>query len=178
MGWKPSRGMTEANRALAGAGVGLKRQAGQLDQDYNQARAFDPSQAYKEMAGGAWSSAQRGLADNLESLAGQGAAMGRLNTGFFDRDQGELIQRTNQDYQDRIAQGALTTAGMQQQQNMGLLNYGQEQQQSYLDLISGQFDREAMLKDKREAGKGGFLKGLAGVANFGAKLAGSAIKGF
>jgi hypothetical protein len=178
MGWKPSRGMTLTNRALWDESKNLTRQAGRQDMAYRQYEEFDPTEAYRESAGGAWSMAKRDLADQLEELAGQGAAAGRLNTGFFDRDQGELIQRTTRDYQDRIAQGAMQAAGMEQGQRRDLLQHGQQQQQSYLDLLAGNFDREAMLQGIQDQNKGGFWKTLGGIAQFGAKLGGAAIKGF
>jgi hypothetical protein len=170
--------MRRANSGLWGAEKDLRLDQGYDEQQYRRYNAWDPNQAFKEYAGGAWKAVQSDFADNLESLASKAAGMGRLNTGFYDRDQGELTQRTMQDYQNRIAQGAMQTAGMAQQQRRDLLNYGQQQQNSYIDLLTGQWDREGMMDDKRQQSKGSFWKTLGNIAGVGGKIAGGVIKGF
>jgi hypothetical protein len=178
MTWKPSSGMSRANSGMWGTIGNMGRQSGWLDQEYRKYRGFDPADSFKEYAGGAWKAVQGDLADNLESLASKAAGAGRLNTGFYDRDQGELMQRTMQDYQNTIAQGAMQTAGMKQNQYRDLVNVGQQQQSAYMDALSGQWDREAMMDDKRQQSKGSFWKTLGNIAGVGGKIAGAAIKGF
>lgn len=178
MAWDQSRGMKRANTGIWGAADELRRDQNINNQQYRQYQRFDPGAAFKEYAGGAWKAVQSDFADNLESLASKAAGAGRLNTGFYDRDQGELVQRTMGDYSNRIAQGAMQTAGMAQQQRRDLLGYGQEQQNSYLDLLTGQWDREAMMDEKRNESKGGFWKTLGNIAGVAGKVGGAVIKGF
>jgi len=156
---------------------------------YERAKSFDPSAAYGTYMEGARSKAADTLGQQLKQLAGQAVGAGRLDTGFYDMDQGDVVRNVWDDYGRTASAAALQTAGMQQQNNFGLLNYGAEARNRYLDLLHGGYDRATAEKAAKDAKKGGFLGGLGKIVGgvvgsvagpvgsaFGAKLAGSIFK--
>lgn len=72
---------------------------------------FDPSAAGKEFASGAYSDYQTGLKDDLRLFDDQSIAAGRLRTGQYDVDKGQVITQRGRDFDARIAQAALDFSG-------------------------------------------------------------------
>jgi hypothetical protein len=72
---------------------------------------FDPSAAGKEFAGGAYSDYKTGLQDDLRLFDDEAIAAGRLRTGQYDVDKGDVITRRGRDFDARIAQAALDFSG-------------------------------------------------------------------
>lgn len=72
---------------------------------------FDPSSYGKEFAKGAEGDFKTQLGDQLETLTNQSVGAGRLRTGLFDRDQGRVINRLGEDFNNRLAQAATTFSG-------------------------------------------------------------------
>ncbi len=156
---------------------------------YKRARDWDPEDAYKEYMGGARSAAEDSLGTQLKALAGQAVGGGRLNTGFYDLDQGDVARNIWGDYGRTMSSAALQTAGMKQNQNFGLLEYGAGTRNRYYDLLASNYDRTTAEKNARDAKKGGFLKTLGKIGGgllgsvagpigtaFGASVAGKLFK--
>lgn len=159
------------------------------DATYDKAAAFDPAAAYKEYMGGARSAAEDSLGTQLKAMAGQAVGQGRLDTGFYDLDQGDVARNVWADYGRTMSGAALQTAGMQQQQNFGMLDYGAQRRNRYFDLLASGYDRSLAKENAKQARKGGFLKTLGKIGGavlgsvagpvgtaLGGKIAGSIFK--
>lgn len=122
-----------ASRASAAAGVGtsaLRDYGSENLAGYdssalkgfnaNDVSNFDPSSFGKEFAGGAQSEFQTKLGLSLHDLENQGVGAGRLKTGFFTRDQGDVTTRLGSDFNAKIAQEAGVFSG----QRLGALTSG------------------------------------------------------
>lgn len=131
---------------------------------YEGLKNFDPGAAFKEYSAGAFGDFQHTLGDELERLAGNASAGGRLNTGFYDEDQGELVRDISGDYLNKVNQAALNTAGMDLNRRGSLLNYGTEANNRYLDLIAGNYDRMIAKRNAQQQGGGGFMGFLSKAA--------------
>lgn len=127
---------------------------------WNDYRAFDPRAAFEAYNEGALGETRNILAEELEALADQSAGTGRLRTGFYDRDRGDVARRVFDTHLDRTRQAALATAGMRQQQLAGALNYGQQARNRYLEFLAGAYDR---MQGEENAG-GGLFGALGGIA--------------
>lgn len=115
----------------------------------SRAGSFDPTTAINTYARGAWDQASTGMRDELRKLKGSAVGSGRLNTGFFDEDQGEVYKNTVADFNNRIAQTAVTGAGMQLQNNAGLANFASDRTNMFADLLASR--REQVENDARAA---------------------------
>ena len=129
------------------------------------------AQAFKDYAAGGLAGVKSQLGTELDSLAGKAAGSGRLNTGFYDLDQGDVVRNVYGDYDRGLQQAALQTTGMQQQNNQNLLNYTADKRNTYLDLLTGNMDRATAQKNA----KGGFWKTLGGIGKTLLGTAGSVI---
>lgn len=85
-----------------GANYDTTAQAGQS--------SYDPRAAVEEYARGAAADAKYVLADSLDATANAAARSGRLNTGFFDKDQGSVIRRVGENLNAGILQKAVDAA--------------------------------------------------------------------
>lgn len=73
---------------------------------------YDASAAMKEYASGAWDQSKIAMDKGIEQLGGRAVGQGRLNTGFYDLDQGDLVRGITRDYSNNIATKALDAAGL------------------------------------------------------------------
>lgn len=149
-----------------------KKYTGALDQEeqagldaesygYNKVKAFDPSAAFNTFAAGATDQAGKSLALQLQKLAGSSVGAGRLDTGFYDQDQGDVVRQVYGDLNNTLASKALDVTGMEQQQDQYLANYGTERRNRYLDLLSGGLDRRyAELHPPQAPSQPGFFSQL------------------
>lgn len=145
-GYNPKRFRQAALQSLGQENAfGLQTERGA----YDAYRSFDPSQSFNEYYGGVLGETGNALADALTQLQGQAVGAGRLRTGFFDRDQGDTVRRFYSDALARGQQGALQTAGMRQQQLAGLLDFGSQARNRYLDLLNGNFDRVTGIQNSK-----------------------------
>jgi len=143
-------------------------------QAYEGYKGWDPSKQFQDYAAAGLAGAKDQIGIQLGDLAGKAAGSGRLNTGYFDLDQGDVVRNVYADYGRGVQQAGLQTAGMLQQKNQDLLGYGQERRNTYLDLLSGNADRataEAKANKKR-----GFLGTLGDIFKTGASVAGTFLK--
>lgn len=120
------------------------------DYFYQQARDFDPRKAVNEYAQGAYQeifNGTGGVGQQLDDLRGRSVGSGRLDTGFFDRDSGEVMQRGQADLNSRIAQQSTAAAGMNLSRINSIGDYGANRRSRYLDMLSGGLDREQAAKN-------------------------------
>ena len=72
---------------------------------------FDPSQAGSTYARGAMGQFKSELGDMLRDYDEQSVAAGRFRTGQYDVGKGQVITRLGNDFEDRLAQAAMTFSG-------------------------------------------------------------------
>jgi hypothetical protein len=184
MSWQQIRGMAQRRRAtpnttLGGytsqvdqTGADAASQGSQATGDYlSRAENFDASKALNSWAQGAYSNVSTALTQRLRDLTGQAVGAGRLNTGFFDEDQGQVIRGAQQDFSAALAQQSLGAASLQSQSDQALGRFGQAQQETGLDVAQSR--REEMINTEREAqarararkrGIGSLIGGVIGAA--------------
>lgn len=79
---------------------------------------FDPSAAGNKFAEGAYGDFKMKLGDELEHLDNR-TSLGRMKTGWFDRDRGRVVQNLGQNFNNALAQAALTFSGQRLQALQG-----------------------------------------------------------
>ncbi len=82
------------------------------DVDVSSLESFDAGAAVKEYATGAWDQVQAGLKSTLRDLKYDAAARHRMNSGWFDEDQGRVVTDTAANFQSELAKQAVTAAGI------------------------------------------------------------------
>ncbi len=75
---------------------------------------FDPSAAGNTFARGAYGTFKNNLADEERTLTNKSVASGRLNTGLFDRDTGQVQTRLASDFDNAIAGAAVQFSGQRE----------------------------------------------------------------
>ncbi len=131
---------------------------------------FNASAGFETAVRGATNSARRAFGDNLRDLKGSAVRNGRLNTGFFDEDAGDLYERTQANLDDRISSMAMQSQGQQLEADGRYLGAVQGQQQQYFDLLSGGLDRETAAENAKKQRRASLLGGLASLAGTGLGL--------
>lgn len=108
------RGTSASNLAGTDPGSRLRREGLASTEGVAnfRGRDFDAGAAMKEYAKGAYSDFERGVKTSLDSLRGLSVGEGRLDTGFFDKDQGDVITELGRGYTSDIAKQALNAAGI------------------------------------------------------------------
>lgn len=159
------------NQALADTGaMRTKILPGALD----RLQSFNAQDGLERSVRGATDRSQMAFRNNLRDLTGRAVKTGRLNTGFFDEDAGELALDSKTNLDAIIAQYAITAQGQQMSNDNALVNAGQQQEQQYMDLMTGGLDREQMERNRKAQERGSLLKGLATIGGtaIGAMLGG------
>ena len=100
---------TELERARAAGNVPLQG-AGMVDT--SSLRNFDPTAAVNQYAQGAWGLTQSGLTDQLRALRQDAAGRHRINTGWFDEDQGRVVRDVTSNFTNQLATKAVDAAGL------------------------------------------------------------------
>ncbi|MGH3428471.1 MAG: hypothetical protein ACRDQZ_13040 [Mycobacteriales bacterium] len=137
------------NAADTAGGTALN-EGSQASSDYlSRAENFNASDALNTWAQGAWGNVSTALQKQLGDLSGQAVGAGRLNTGFYDEDQGNLIKGVTSNFANQLAQQSLGAASLQSQSDQALGRFGQEQTQTGLDVAQSR--REEMINAQREA---------------------------
>lgn len=134
---------------------------------YDRALAFDPQAAVQQSATAAYGSFRDQLGEDIQDLRGQQVGMGRLDTGFATQDEDRLVRSGMDRLNNLITQQSLQAAGMEQNQIGMIGQHAGQQSGRYLDLLSGQADREEMRRNadkERKASRWGTLGTLAGMA--------------
>lgn len=134
-----------------------------------RALAFDPTQAINTYAQGAWNQASANMNDTLTKLRGSAVGAGRLDTGFFDEDQGQVYRDTVNHFTDAVTQQAVNAAQMQLQNNNSLGSFAQDRTNMYADMLASRREQQinderaaAAAKKKKKGGIGGLLGKVAG----------------
>jgi len=116
-----------------------------MEQEYDRrALAFDPQESLNRYATGAWDTIQNrvgGVRDQLRDLGGASVGAGRLDSGFFDEDQGAVINRGMESFGSALAQQSMNATGMEQRNIEGIGATGEARGTRYLDLLAGGMDR-------------------------------------
>jgi hypothetical protein len=137
----------------------------------SRAENFDASKALNTWAQGAYSNISTALTQRLRDLSGQAVGSGRLNTGFFDEDQGAVVRGAQQDFSSQLAQQALGAASLQSSSDKSLGEFGLQQTELGTDIAQSR--REEMINAQREEaarkraqkrGIGSLIGGIGGAA--------------
>lgn len=132
---------------------------------------FDASQALNQYARGAWGSISEALGDQLRDLSGSAVGAGRFDSGFYDEDQGTLVNRATSQFSNAVSQQAMNALAAQQRNTESLGAFGTRRAENELDLTAAQreeeenaFREEQARKRKRRGGIGSAIGGLLGAA--------------
>ena len=152
---------------------------------------YDPYEAVRTAARGAFDEFKPELERSIEDLRGQEVGMGRLDTGFAQEDEDRLVRDSLKNLNSEIARNSVAAAGLDLQSINALGAFSQAQRDQYLDLVAGGLDRitaeENMKRQKKGGlfgalgsvigGVGGFLVGGPAGAYAGSKIGGSVGRG-
>lgn len=138
---------------------------------------FDPTAAINKYAQGTWGAMKTGpggLDESLASLKGKSVGAGRLDTGFFDQDTGDLYRSTVNDFGNAMAKTSVEGARMGMANTEALGQFGADQTDLNLKLGSGRAEQlindareKAERARKRKRGIGGLIgAGVGGVGGF------------
>ena len=137
------------NRFLSALNPTQKRADTASDYFLKNAMSFDPTAALETYGKAAYGDFQSGLKKNLADLESSAVGAGRLDTGFYDEDQGQLIKDTTAQYQRDLAGQAMNAAALQQRNTEAVGSYGTGEQNTYLDMLSGALDRAQAAKNAK-----------------------------
>ncbi|KKN26115.1 hypothetical protein LCGC14_0877970 [marine sediment metagenome] len=147
-----------------------KRRADQAQDFYLEgATNFDPTASVERYGQAAYRGFERNLGRKMETLRGSAVGAGRLDTGFQTEDEDRVVTDLGERYHDSLARQSLGATALEQRNLEGVGAYGAGQQNSYLDLISGQLDRETAEKNAKKKLIGDVLGSLFGA---GGRIAG------
>lgn len=156
---------TATDAAFKTATANRGQQADAATKDYQTANAgFDPKAAYADYTKGAIGDFNTQLSKQLTTLKGSEAGAGRLDSGFYDQDQGKVVTDLGTNLQNQLSQQALNVTGLQEQDINRRGNYASGVNQDYNDLLAGQLDRETAQQNAKRQQRGAFITGLASVA--------------
>lgn len=156
----PTATDTAAKQATTDAGTMSKA----ANSQYMTANAgFNPEQAFKTYASGAEGDFNTQLSSSLRDLSGKAVGAGRFDSGFYDEDQGQVVRNVAGDFNNKIAQGALTASGQRLSQIGQEGQYALGEQGLYGDMLSGQLDRETAAANAKKQQRSSFWSGLFGV---------------
>lgn len=126
--------------------------ANQATSDYlGRAESFDPTAALKTYGDAAYSGFSRNLNVAQKKLRGQEVGMGRLDTGFGTEDEDRLTADLAGRYQQDLAGKSLEAEGLGLKNTEDIGQFGQNQQNQYLDLLTGGLDRETADANAKKA---------------------------
>lgn len=158
-------GQSDAERQLAAAGKQRGAQSDALESDYlDKAQSFDPSAALNKYAEGAYGNFSTQLKQQLGDLAGKSVGAGRLDTGFFDQDQGKVMTDLGTNFINDLNTHALDAAHMEQAGISELGQHSLAKSSEYLDLVSGEADRETAKQNAKRQQRSDFTGGLMKLA--------------
>lgn len=155
---------TIRNRYLAALNP-AQRQADTAENYFlDKATSFDPTAALETYGQAAYGDFQKGLKRNLADLGSSAVGAGRFDTGFYDEDQGRLITDMTDQYQRDLASHAMEAAGLEERNTEAVGQFGQNTRNTYLDLLTGELDRQTAEQNAKKSMWGDILKGGLGVA--------------
>ena len=102
-----TKAILQQMQAKGGTGLGNATTA-----DTSFLSSYDPQAAVNQYATGAWGLASLGLKDQLMDMRYDAAKRHRLNSGWFDEDQGRVVRDTSSALTGNIATKAVEAAGI------------------------------------------------------------------
>ena len=126
------------------------------DKGYEGLTGFDPGAAYKEYLGGAEEAFGRQLGEGLDAVRGTEVGRGRLDSGFGALDETDFARQLTSDYRREASSKALDASGMNLSRLNSIAGIEEGKTGTYLDLLTGQKDREqaaANAKSERKANR-------------------------
>lgn len=158
---------TLRNRYMSALGAAERRGREAEDEYFRRAREFDANEAVSTAAQGAWGQMLPQVRDAITSMRGQMVGAGRIRGGYGEMDEDEVWNRAVSQLTNEIARNSLAATSMNLSNIQGIGGYGERVTNRYLDLLSGERDREMMEREmerQRRASRWGMLGGLAGSA--------------
>lgn len=158
---------------------GASAAAGQADQEYQQrVREFDPYAAAERSAIGQFNSFREMLQRDIGDLRGEQAGMGRLNTGWAQQGEDELVSGSMDRLNNQIMANANHAASMDLSRIGQMGSYGVQRSGQFYDLLSSQLDREQAAKNARRSRRAGLFGTVGTIAGAGiGMLAGNPLLG-
>lgn len=140
---------------------------------YDRAKAYDPRESLRTSVGALYDEFEEGAGRRIGALRGRLARSGggRLASGYGELDESESVYDMERDLNRNVSRMALDTEGLNLRNQEGLGQYGQATSGRYLDLLSGERDRETAERNAKRQQKAAIWGSIA-------KLGGSAIGTF
>lgn len=129
-----------------------------------RAGGFDPMARVREYGRAVWGDVREDLGETLEDLGEQAVGAGRLDTGFYDVDQGDVIRRATDRFGRAISQQAVNAASLDLRNIEGMGRYGLDASNRYLDVLTGGLDRAEEEEERRRRRGSWFGRALGAVA--------------
>lgn len=158
------------------------------NQSDSRREQFDARDYARDVAAGTFRDFKEELGADIESIRGNQASRGRLDTGFGFEDEDRYVSEAFEDLQAELARNSFTAAGLDLENTAGIERSGAMARDRNTELLVGATDREQARENARAqrkrrrfgllgglvgAGAGFMLGGPAG-ASLGAKLGGMA----
>lgn len=124
--------------------------------------SFDPYQAYRTAAQGAFGDFRRQFFDAIRNLRGSQVAAGRLQTGFATEDEDDLFLEMANMLNDRLAQGAMQAAALNLDR-LGMIGAsGERSRDRVLDAYFGRYATERQAEGQRRAARNALIGDIGG----------------
>ena len=130
----------------------------------SQLTNFDPMAYLTTYGQGVAGAFNDTLNTQLRNLKGSAVGAGRLNTGFYDQDVGTLAKSIAGQYTNQLEQGAMQAAGMKLGATEQAASEQEDEQNRWLDMVTGQLDREQARKNQVAGQQSSLLSTVGTVA--------------
>jgi hypothetical protein len=124
---------------------------------------FDPTAALQQYGAAATGDFQKQFGQDVTDLRGAAAGAGRLKTGFYDQDVGRLATSEAAQVTRDLAGQAMNAASLKAGTLESATGTQEEEQNRYLDLLSGQLDREQAARNAKQQGKSSLFGALGSI---------------
>lgn len=142
-----------------------ERRGEQAQETYlDRAMEFDPTAALERYGQASTNEFSRALQREMENLRGSAVGAGRLDTGFQTQDEDRVVTDLGSRFQDDLARQSLGATGLELRNLEGMGSFGQQQGNTFLDLLTGGLDRETAARKARLGTTMDFAKTAAGLA--------------
>jgi hypothetical protein len=128
---------------------------------------FDPQASLNTYATGAWDSILNqagGMKDQLRDLAGSSVGAGRVDSGLFDEDRGEVMNRGMESFGSALAQQGMNAASLRASTLNSAAGFQEEEQNRYLELVRAGMDDDTARQNARAAARAGTWGAIGQIA--------------
>lgn len=132
----------------------------------------DIGASYGKYMDGAASRYKEILGEENDKLTESAVGRGRLDTGFYDQDRGELAESVAGEFAAESSRAALQTAGMETDRLRSVAGIDESSRDRYLDLVVGGLDRAQAASNAKRAERASTRNSVIGVVG---DIAGSVI---